>query len=280
MRFVHSFNTRPMAINIYNVDAMKRLLGNVIFYATSLAYLKKLGQEVVMHTDTLGARLLQDLSYDELHLTLDNIPSTLHPRLWAAGKIYALEAEPAGSIHIDGDVFIKRRSLIESMEKADYDVMVQNVEPWLAKYADEVHLTEIAENMPLMNYGIDITVPGSFNNGVIGIRDAELKNRYIQNYKELSGLMSGKLRRYLDANNVTPDLLIEQQLLYVMSKGYKVHTLIDDISDCEEPKKKGYQHVLTLRKFNHLDECMGVLKMLDHNTYKKIKKLCQSILKN
>ena len=69
---------------------MKRLIGNIWYYALSVAYAKRSGASIDLYTDTLGSKLLSDIPYDNIYVTLDDLPSDLNPRFWAAGKMYAL----------------------------------------------------------------------------------------------------------------------------------------------------------------------------------------------
>ncbi len=43
MRLVHSFNTRPLSIDCYGVDSLRRMAGNIWYYALSVAYAKAAG---------------------------------------------------------------------------------------------------------------------------------------------------------------------------------------------------------------------------------------------
>ena len=130
-RFVHSLSTRPMLIDCYGIDSLRRLLVQVWYFSLSVAYLKRLGAPVVLHTDARGAAVLGHLPYDEIHLTLDDWPAGLHPRFWAAGKFVALSAEQAPCIHIDGDVFVKRPEALQRMADmmAEADLLVQSLDP-------------------------------------------------------------------------------------------------------------------------------------------------------
>ena len=128
MRFIHSFSTRPLSIDLYGYGALRRMAGNIWYFALSLAYLRRLGVETVLHTDTLGASLLGHLPYDAINLTLNEVPNDIHPRFWAAGKIWALQAEPVGSIHIDGDVFIKSENALRYIDSKHWDFLAQHYE--------------------------------------------------------------------------------------------------------------------------------------------------------
>lgn len=284
MRFCHSLSTRPLGIQLYHANTLHRLIGNVCYYSLSLAYLKRLNQEVVLYTDTLGAALLGHLPYDEIHIILDDIPDELSPRFWAAGKIYAIEQEPLGSVHIDGDVFIKKQSLVDSIEKFDWDLIVQNyenVECCGAGYYNEFPYFENDKDF-CKQFGIDPTKYGAYNCGMLGFRNQKLKDDFINSYKNIA-LNHSKLNynSLFDANHRTPDLVTEQTSIYQLSKDYNVKTLLNP-KEGDELKNLcnslGYQHVITMAKYECLDKCMQILKQISPEIYEKTYKLCRNIL--
>lgn len=273
MRFIHSFSTRPISINCYDTNSIKRLLGNIIYYTASVLYLKRLNQTIVLHTDTLGKTLLGHLPYDEIHLTCDDIPKDIHPRFWAASKMYALAEEPINSIHIDGDVFIKSDKCLEAINDSDWDIIVQNFEA-ASWYKKEYSIFERNEDY-CKSHDLILNSQGAFNTGILGFRNQELKDKFINGYKALVSYFSQVSKFQLDNGNYnTPDLIVEQKYIYQLSKDSKVNILLDN----NDAKEIGYQHILSMQKFSLLDKCMEIIKMLDINYYNKTYKLCQTIL--
>jgi hypothetical protein len=101
----------------------------VIVDAAQLVVHEKIDVKKILHTDSLGKELLGFLPYDEIHLTLNVLNDlNIHERVWAAGKIWAQEAEPIGSLHIDGDVFIKTEKLRDLIFNSKKDLVTQNIE--------------------------------------------------------------------------------------------------------------------------------------------------------
>lgn len=280
MRLAHSLNTRPLFINCYGVDPLRRLAGNIWYYSLSVAYAKAAGAEIVLHTDSLGAALLGHLPYDEIRLTLDAMPRELHPRFWAAGKIWALEAEPAGSVHIDGDVFIKRPELLADMESSRWDFIAQHYESseWYEK--ENVLFDRCPE--ACLSRGIDVHRHGAFNTGVIGFRDPGLKSLFISDYKAIALEFSDKCRGMLDvATDLTPDVIIEQRHAYQLCReaGARVKLILPgDTGHHQTATAIGYQHVVTSRKFELLDKCRAVLRKVSPEIYDKTHRLCRNIL--
>ena len=282
MRLVHSFNTRPLSIDCYGVAPLTRLAGNIWYNSLSVAYAKASGATIVLHADSLGAALLGHLPYDETHLTLDDMPRGLHPRFWAAGKMWALEAEAAGSVHIDGDVFIKRPELLSDIEDSEWDFIAQHYESseW---YEKECVLFD-AHPWVCLSRGIDPHRHGAYNTGVIGFRDAALKDRYITSYKEAAVELSGLCWQMLASSpGLTPDVILEQRHAYQLcqSSGADVKLLLP-LDSCHGARAAaiGFQHVLTSAKFSHLDKCRTALRRLSPQIYEKTERLCRNILKN
>lgn len=274
VKLIHSFSTRPLFINTYQVPSSTRIVGNIIYYALSVAYALRSGAEIELHTDTLGSRLLGDIPYNDVHLTLDSLPSDLCPRFWAAGKMWALEASGPGVIHIDGDVFLKKSSLLDKISETPWDFVCQNYESgdW---YKSEIGVYKKHQNL-LNEIGLKLESWGGYNTGVMGFRDPELQKRFIDGYKKLAITIGRSERDILMANSkLTPDLIAEQQWIYQVTKGKKVYKILGDLKEAEG---LGYQHVLTSSKFDNLRKPLEILEKVSPEIYHKIEKLCQSVL--
>ena len=283
MRFIHSLSTRPLFIDLYNTSSLKRLVGNIAYYALSFAYLKRLNQTVVLHTDSLGKSLLSFIPYDEIHLTADDIPDSVSPRFWAAAKMYAIEKEQLGAIHIDGDVFIKSKKCLDIIENSEYDVLVQTIEKekWSKPYYVEFDYFE-NERDYLKQNNLELGIYGAYNTGILSFNNKKLKDDFIKGYKNIVTHHSSLYKhQLLTDKSRTPDLLAEQTNIYQLSKDYNVKVLIEEndkpiLDRCNEI---GYQHVITVAKFNQLDKCLDTLKQIDIELYNKTYKLCHNILK-
>ena len=84
-RFVHSFWTKPCE------NDNEKLKKYILYFATSLAWLKKNNFPIVLHTDSKGKELFKNLPYDEIYTTLDNIPENISPKFYAYGKFLAMQ---------------------------------------------------------------------------------------------------------------------------------------------------------------------------------------------
>lgn len=281
MRFMHSFSTRPLSIDLYGYGALRRMAGNIWYFSLSLAYLRRLGVETVLHTDTLGAALLGHLPYDEILLTLDNVPGDIHPRFWAAGKIWALAAEPAGTIHIDGDVFIKSDKALCRMESEPWDFLAQHYES--SEWYEKENVVFDRDVEYIGSLGIRPHENGAYNTGIIAFGSQMLRDRFCHAYKLAAMHYSAVARDLLDSDNMlTPDVIIEQRHALQLCRGCgaKVALMLpEEKALTKQANAIGYQHVVTSRKFDDLDKCRAALQKIDTDIYNKTELLCRNILK-
>lgn len=281
MKLIHSLNTRPWVLNAYGYDGMTRMTGTVWYYALSVAYAQRIGAEIELHTDTLGARLLGHLPYSDIRLSLDDMPRGISPRFWAAGKIFALEASRPGDVHIDGDVFIKKRQLLDDIASSHWDVVVQSEEDenWVRNcYIPQMGVfRRHCEQCEAVGLNLDDTA-GAYNTGLLGIRSEEVRRSFTDGYRKLTEGLSAAQGDYLDGQIfATPDLVAEQ--LYIrqvaQANGAEVKVVLE-APGTDEPVEKGYQHVLTSRKFNELSRVKALLEAINAKIYTQTKRLCHT----
>lgn len=267
-RLVHSFWTRPSMGDRWGFRC-EQLFYNLWYFALSVAYAKKIGAPIVLHTDTLGERLFGHLPYDDIRLTLDDIDPPY--RFWAAGKFYAMQAESdPRAIHIDGDVFIKKPELWERMANSKADLIVRCKEDWQDTFQRDV----MAEYMhpDYFDHGY------MYNTGVMGFLNPELKAKIIAKYMAVLDEAKAKLpEAVLREKLESPDLVCEQQMVAYMSEGYTVDALMPWHDMRRWAVENGYQHVLSLQKFACLPRCKEVLRSINRDIYEKTKKICQNL---
>lgn len=256
MRLVHSFSTK------YCDDY--KLKVNVYYFTLSAIYAKNSGFDIVLHTDNKGAEALKHAPYDEIIIDLENID--IHRKeVFAWAKFKAMENELVDSIHIDGDVFLKKKSIKEHLNYGDYDIIVQHVEsryeqcePFWDKAIAALAKCEYPSFMP--RYCTNMC-----NCGIIGFKDKEL-------YKEYSNYYFNLINEYdifgIDTKGV-PDLIAEQQLLYCFAKhkGLKIKELIKEESLQKMADELGYQHLLSKSKYNDFEICKRVLNKYRPDLY-------------
>ncbi len=277
MKLIHSFNTRPLTIDLYGSSGMLRAIGSVWYFALSLAYAVRSGAEVELHTDSLGKALLGHLPYKSIYLSLDDMPDALSPRLWASGKICALQAAGCDTVHIDGDVFIKQRSLLDDIETAQWDNVVAGLENLLSNVCYQAELPMLESIRKTCEaVGMDLYLDGVYNAGVLGFRNSELMRIYTTGYLKMAMALSLRCREALEQNTYrTPDLWLEQVYLNKLCRNFSARTyFVVDPYTAEKATSIGFQHVMTNNKWRDLPRVKTILEKISPDIFNKTKRLC------
>lgn len=261
---------------------------NLTCYTLSLSYAKQGGAYCVLYTDKIGAELVKNLPYDEVHVIFDTeIPEWHNPKLFAVSKFIAYQHEPLGSIHIDGDVFLMRKSLIDYIANADFDVMTQHdeaVSPYTTIW--NMKLCSILGTDLLGKYE---DYKGCWNCGIVCIKNQELKDKYISEYFRLAKKFSEMYPTHKDTWNecLVPDVILEQCVLTYLSQDYKSEQLIAEPTNGEncyfsysDAKKKGYCHYFCNSKIHYNYQIVDKLKERNEDYLEIIKENYNNYEKN
>lgn len=268
MQLVHSFYTKYMNnANLFLQSAC---------FAVSCLYAKKSGFKINLHTDSRGFKILEKLPYDNIIIDLDDVILDA-PGVYAAVKFKVMEKYPLGTIHIDGDVFLKRNSIKEILEFNDYDIIVQSLEtpPLYGK-----HWKESAQLFANCDYPkwANRECAAMFNCGVIGINNEKLRKKYYKTYWN----MYKQLKEKCNFSNGVPDIIIEQQFLLDLCKKYKykIKYIIDGNNPSKSANKIGYQHLIGETKAIEYKNILKCMYDLDKNQYINFKNIFYDSFKN
>lgn len=277
MRFVHSLWTTPSLNERWYIGPEIATLTNMWYYTLSVAYLKKMGQEIVLYTDKFGKECLDHIPYNEIYDILDDrIPQGMYPIMWACAKFYALKEEELGSIHIDGDVFIKAQQCLNIISNSTCDLFVQGEED--TSLSNNSGMTELYiqnhKHLSHLNFpnGLSKTGNKAYNTGVLQFNNKDLKDSFITTYfYMLEQVVNDKLiiNKWEEDKNICPDLVVEQRFIHDLAENYNVSCLIDyqqgNINSYAN--QIGFQHVLSQRKYYLLHSCKATLKHVDEELY-------------
>lgn len=213
MRIAHSLWTKPLVMNRWFLE--NQLEPSIWLYALSFAYAKRISDKVVLHTDDLGYDFLNCIPYDKIYLSLNELEDE-HQKFWSYGKILALENEPIKSIHIDGDVFLKKSIIIDRLHfKNDEDLICQMIESGYlfdVGYKNQLpYFNNAFRNVKIKGYGIG---ERAFNGGVLGFGNQKLKDEFIKNYKKM--IFHSKKDENIMFNmdgSYEPNIILEQYYL-------------------------------------------------------------------
>lgn len=279
MRLFHSLWTKPALDKRW--DQSGQLEANLWLYTLSVIFAKQQGFDIVLHTDTLGQKLLGHLPYNQIYTTLDKIPSNIPTMIWAYGKFQALKEEPLGSIHIDGDVMLTSKNLVEALNFGSNDMIIQNIE-WA--YNHMLDYIQRYQYCP-MEY---LSTKHAYNCGIIGINNNKLKREYLDFYFTYTNRLSQNnafKHKATQDKYVCPDLVLEQWALTTISKPYKVKQLLrgnittnwasPNSMVMKDAANLGYVHLIGKDKYNAIDKVKFYVLALDKDLYYKTKEVIE-----
>ncbi|SNR45794.1 DUF6734 family protein [Dokdonia pacifica] len=187
MIVIHSLYSLPLLNDRWGLQ--HQFEKSFFLYYLSFLYAKRLGYEVVLHTDDIGYELLKNIGYDRIELSLNDLKPE-DATFWSLGKIRALELEGLNSIHIDGDVFLKSNQ-IKTLFESDYDVLTQMIESQDAfnhDYVPQIGLLNSVSNVLTSN------IKHSYNCGVLAFKDTQLFIEYANLFRELVAIYKNDLK--------------------------------------------------------------------------------------
>lgn len=252
-------------------DEAKRRAARVrdLVQLLSLHYYHAARCEVVFVGNDAAVHYFRQFPYDGF--VTSRLDSSLPRYLWASAKFAAYPLMSAGDLQSDTDVIWRDPAMLRLfLEKSkDHDVVTQQLEtvrnqiPWLNKLSLSA-VKRAAKLTPLI--GVDrIHDTTSVNCGVVMINDPVLLKRYVNTYlsngislAQAGDLVSG----ILSAPSVIADLVLEQQLLYILSAGYDSYFVLDsDRYDSFRPI--GYSHYAGSSKFDCEASLIGELSRVN-----------------
>lgn len=271
LHLFHSLSTRPL-VNHTKRYHNEKAINQLWYTAWSILSAKKIFPSCLfnLHTDSLGAKLLEKLPYDNIIVDLDNLDT--HLNLFASAKFVALESEPLGAIHIDGDVILTNPLAENMLNYEQNEVIVQNYE--------KTYLRELSLITPIIPNAYDLFGQGSFCCGIIGINNQKLKEDYINSYWKYSSILK-KNSKIVDSimessPSVIFDLLFEQSNLYSLCvKGkYNVKRLCRNLSNVFEMRHMGISHYIAAIKHyeENITKCKAAVKEMAPEIYERLSK--------
>lgn len=244
------------------------------YFILSCLYIKHIGGNISIHTDDKFANLIEDCPYDNIYLDMNNCYDA--PKVFFAyPKLLSLAKEPLGTIHIDGDVFLKKKELLKTIDFKDYDCIVQHLES--REFITWAHVWDKSskhfDNIEYPYY-MKRFFNKMYNCGVLGFNNEDLFNEWYDNYFRM-------LDSYISHSNDlniggVPDIVIEQQSLTELCeyKKYKVKTILpygDNISTAIFANEIGYQHSAGVTKSEDIIMCLQDIKIISPKQYDIIK---------
>lgn len=262
MALVHSLWTKPMLKKARSINMNKQLEATIWCTASSVAFAKLNNEKIHLYADELACQILDFLPYDEVKPL--NIPDDFPYQFWAAGKFFALQQMQLGDIHIDTDVFIKNKKLMDTINDGlkNNDLIIQSIEnTWTEhnEFYQRCHQVIQDNNIPLPQ-NMQTNIIKAYNCGIVGFNNEEFKQLYIDCYfQSVQNITQNKNAMTMIQNNnlIWMDLMCEQQFLYqiAQNKNYSVYNLLGEGYDVyANALDLGYQHLLGKDKWTLIEQ--------------------------
>ena len=281
MKFCHSLLISPNY-----VTALHQIESIMICSSLSVAYIKSLGYEIKLYTNSLGKKLLKDIPYDEV-IDIDYY-DYIPEKCYAQSKIAALELMDEDEIHIDYDVFIKSKTLTDILKTANYDAVVQYVyQVGTNKFESSSNAINYFSIMGLLENCNPYEKEG-FNAGILCFKNKELKDCFITAYKDFYK-RAQDFTFNVDHSRYILDSYVEEVQGWDIMQNYSVFSLFGNLKYDDSNLSRtmdlantlGYEH-LCGPKTTFLPRLMQELSTVDTKIYKivenKLKDLTKQII--
>lgn len=158
---------------------------DILLTVLSAIFWKKYNGPIKLYTDSAGAKYYSYLGIDKIYdlgvdvRTLDGLYKSVDPNLFAAGKIYALEEEPLGSISIDRDLIAGKRINHSEEASAIMGNKINFQSNNLPFYnSNEKNFFGYNKNHRYIDYSAE-----PYDVFIFAIFNQELKNEYLKEFK-------------------------------------------------------------------------------------------------
>lgn len=264
-RVFHSFWSKPLLQKRFGQSVQKQLESTLLFTTIGVIAAKRLGMEIVLHTDDYGAKLFRHIPYDEVYLTLNG--HDINAQFWASGKMIALEHEPLGSCHLDLDAWIKGAKCRDIVFGSTADLVVQSKEDAFGVYDPNKRFVFDQGRVDISGY-LDVKQARrsseAYNCGLVRLNNQRLKDKWLQLYWKITHELDRKRPPDLHEKYCIPDLVAEQWALFHLCKqqGFRVQCICDGFNQHQQAHEIGYAHLISEHKYHVDDELKKILQRL------------------
>lgn len=241
-RIIYSLNAYPLSNNRWSQG--NKLKETIYMTALSVLYSHLWYEDIELYVDEIAYKFLYMLPCRVTKIDIEN-----NKELWMKSKIHALEVQDKPFIHLDTDVFITKKidfkfnqCIIERRE-GQYGFHYRKQVEFFSKHAS--HLSHWHNDLGY-----------SFNCGIIGFNDMDLKNKFINAYYELEEIYTKHRSSFLPLKQIgyEPCIVIEQYnlaclLAYNNIKPTKLLNGTTIKKQSEISKKIGYNHLYGISKY-------------------------------
>lgn len=260
MKVISSFYTKPLLEGRWdNGNVFK---SSMYMTALSLVYAHLWYDDIELFTDEVGLKIFQDFPIKKNLLT-----GEIEDDLWMQSKIEAMERVNKPFIHIDTDVFLKKKLFLDNSKP----VILERREVGVF----EKHYSDQVDWFSLLMHGDNLWVSDlkeSVNCGTMGFNDLSVRDLFIGQFKKISSryLSNKHLYTHLKERHFEPCIVMEQYNLRSIIEvlGLDVQYILEGNLFEEQRKEaveKGYTHLFGNTKYKEMEKIKS--RLLDIAPY-------------
>ena len=255
-RIIFSLSAYPLINNRWHMG--NRLKEAIYMTALSVLYCHLWYRDIELYVDETAYKYLYMLP-----CRVTKIKMVYNKELWMKAKIFSIEKQTTPFVHLDTDVFIKK--------KIDFnfkDVMLERKEGgYRIHYKRQVDFfNNYTQNIDHWRHDLGRT----YNCGVLGFNNLDLRNKFVRAYYDLEEIYLEYRDEYqpLKKQGFEPCILIEQYNLSALLDYYNITpTLLLKGRSIKEQgevaKQLGYSHLFGIKKYQK-----GIVQEIEHRLYK------------
>ncbi|WP_369615002.1 DUF6734 family protein [Flavobacterium sp. CFS9] len=225
-RIIYSLNAFPLINNRWQMG--NKLKETVYMTALSILYSHLWYKDIELYADETAYNFLYMLP-----CRITKMDKEHNKELWMKSKIHAIEKQTKPFVHLDTDVFIKKKinfnfdSIILERRECGYE----------AHYKKQIDFfNQYTQDLPYWHPDLGL----SYSCGILGFNDLTLRDKFIKAYYDLEKIYTTNRKEFeplkqqgfepcivieqynlasvLDYNNITPTLLLKGKNITEQSK--------------------------------------------------------------
>jgi hypothetical protein len=241
-RIIFSLDAFPLMNNRWQMG--NKLKETIYMTALSVLYSHLWYKDIELYVDETAYKFLYMLP-----CKVTKVDHNQNKELWMKSKIHAIEKQTKPFVHLDTDVFIKR--------KIDFkfnDVLLERKEGgYLMHYKKQVDFfNAFTQDLPYWNPSLGY----SYSCGVLGFNTLSLRDKFVRAYYDLEDIYIENQEKYLPLKQegYEPCIVIEQYNLASLLKYENVKPSIllngkNIIEQAEHANEIGYSHLFGTKKY-------------------------------
>ena len=241
-RIIYSLDAFPISNNRWGLG--NKFKETIYMTALSVLYSHLWYDDIELYVDETAYKFLYMLPCN-----VTKIDTNTDVEIWMKSKIKSIEKQTKPFIHVDTDVFIIKKI------NFDFDKVIieRNDTEYYSHYKSQLDFfNQYTEDVDFWNENLGY----SFNCGIVGFRDLELRDQYVNAYYEIEKIFIKNRETYslTVPKKYEPCIVLEQYTLASLLdyKDIKPTLLLEKQNLAENSKKAyniGYNHIYGGKKY-------------------------------